>query len=122
MFADQLSGPNLSEPAETSRQLTARLQQQFPLGTTEDALKAALFAQGFEPLPPPPLHCVQPVQQGRPVDVGQTVAVCPPQDERKSLQYQWGNGTCAATITVRWSADDHQTVTLLDGYYHSTCP
>jgi hypothetical protein len=121
MFADQLAGPGLPDPTETSHQLTARLQEKFPLGTTEDTLKKALLAQGFKPLPPPPSNCVPPIQQGRPSQLDQTAVVCPPQDPRKSLQYKWGGGVCVHTITVRWSADTHDTVMLLDGYYYVAC-
>ena len=55
------------------------------------------------------------------VRVDHPVAVCPPQDQRKSLQYEWDSGVCTNTITVRWSSDDHNIVTLLDGYYYAAC-
>jgi hypothetical protein len=120
MFADQPFGSRASDQ-ETSQQLTARLQQQFPLGTTEDKLKQALLAQGFKPPPPPPTNCVPPVENGAPRQLDRPVRLCPPQDQRKSLQYAWGYGVCGATITVRWSTDAGGTVTLLDGYYYAAC-
>jgi len=119
MFADQLAAA--SDRDETSRQLTARLQREFPLGTTERTLKTALLAQGFTPIDAPE-NCVQPVQHGEPLRLDGRVAVCPPQDQRKSLKYQWGSGACGSTIWVRWSTDASEVITLLDGYYNTTCP
>lgn len=120
MFADEVDGAQGS-PQEISRRLTARLQHDFPLGTKEETLRSTLLAQGFRPLPPPPLNCVQPVEHGkaRPAEPG--LKICPPQDQRKSLQYQWRVQACSSTITVRWSIDASDTVTLLDGHYHAVC-
>jgi hypothetical protein len=100
--------------------LTARLQHEFPIGTTEATLKQALLAQGFRPVETPQ-NCVQPVQNGEPLRGGRRVAVCPPQDQGKSMTYAWDNGTCGATIWVRWSTDTSDVITLLDGYYNSAC-
>ncbi len=121
MFADALAGSQPRDWAETDRRLTARLQQEFPLGTSEDTLTKALRAEGFKPSPPPPSNCVPPVQNGEPVHAAKHAAICPPQDDRKSLQYAWGGGGCDRTITVRWSADARGTVTLLDGHYYAAC-
>jgi hypothetical protein len=59
---DQLTAARVIDRAETSRQLTARLQHEIPIGTTEATLEAALLAQGFKPKDPPQ-DCVQPVQK-----------------------------------------------------------
>jgi hypothetical protein len=120
IFADQLLSERAPDRAETNRQLTARLQRQFPVGTTEATLKQTLLAQGFRPIEPPP-NCVQPVQNGEPLRTDRPVAVCPPQDRSKSLKYEWRNGGCDATIWIRWSTDASEVVTLLDGYYNSAC-
>ena len=120
IFADQLLTEPVADKIETSRELTARLQHEFPLGTTEATLKQALLAQGFRPVEPPQ-NCVQPVQNGEPLHNDRRVAVCPPQDQGKSLTYGWDDGACSATIWVRWSTDASQVITLLDGYYNSAC-
>lgn len=120
MFADQFVDTGQS-PQEISRQLTARLQQEFPLGTKEESLQRALLAQGFRPPPPPPLNCVQPVEHGKTRSPGPGLRICPPQDQAKSLQYRWSFLLCSGTITVRWSTDDQDTVTLLEGHYHAQC-
>ena len=123
IFADQLPAEPVADKAETSRQLTARLQHKFPVGTTEATLKQTLQAQGFKPVDPPPQDCVQPVQNGEPLrsDRPRPLAICPPQDQSKSLTYQWSNGRCGATIWVRWSTDASGVITLLDGYFSSAC-
>jgi hypothetical protein len=121
MFADQLAAARAPDRDETSRRLTARLQQEFPLGTTEATLKKALLAQGFKPVEAPQ-DCVQPVQNGEPLRIDRPVAVCPPQDPGKSLKYAWESGVCRETIWVRWSTDAGDVITLLDGYYSAICP
>jgi hypothetical protein len=120
IFADQLLTGPVADKIETSRELTARLQHEFPVGTTEATLKQALLAQGFRPVEPPQ-NCVQPVQNGEPLRGDRRVAICPPQDQSKSLTYAWDNGACSATIWVRWSTDASDVITLLDGYYTSAC-
>ena len=120
MFADQLTPARTADRDEVSRQLTARLQQEFPVGTTEATLTKALLAQGFKPVETPQ-NCVQPVQNGQPLRIDKPVAVCPPQDQRKSLKYGWGRGVCGATIWIRWSTDASKVIILLDGYYNAAC-
>ena len=120
MFADQIVGTSASQQ-EISRQLTARLQQEFPLGTKEERLRSTLLAQGFRPPPAPPENCVQPVENGKARPPEKGMSICPPQDPARSLQYRWSFLVCSSTITVRWSTDDRDTVTLLDGHYHSVC-
>ena len=120
MFADQLLAELVSDKAETSRRLTARLLQQFPVGTTEATLKKTLLAQGFRSIEQPP-DCVQPVQNGQPLRAGRPVAICPPQDQSKRLKYEWGDDACGATIWIHWSTDASDVITLLDGYYNSAC-
>jgi hypothetical protein len=53
MFADQLTAARVIDRAETSRQLTARLQHEFPIGTTEATLKAALLGRRASSRKPP---------------------------------------------------------------------
>ncbi|HLG83027.1 MAG TPA: hypothetical protein VKY22_18590 [Bradyrhizobium sp.] len=121
MFASELAAARGPDRNEINPQLTARLQQDFPLGTTEAALKKALLAQGFKPVEAP-RNCVQPVQNGEPLRIDRPVAVCPPQDQSKSLKYEWGSGVCRATVWIRWSTDASEVITLLDGYYNAVCP
>jgi hypothetical protein len=92
MFADQLT-TGRADKAETSRQLTARLQHEFPIGTTEATLKEKLLAQGFKPLDLPQ-NCVQPVQNGQLLQADGQVAVCLPPSQGKSLKYEWSSGVC----------------------------
>ena len=103
---------------EAGRKITAHLQQQFPTGTTEAALKSALANQGFKPLPPPRADCVP---AGRQMPVGITYTPCPTRDPSKTLVYKWGGGVCTSTISVHWDANDDKVVTKLDGGYYAAC-
>jgi hypothetical protein len=62
MFAADVAGmwPKWDE---AGRKITAHLQEQFPAGTSEAALKSALTKQGFKPLSPLSANCVPPGQQ-----------------------------------------------------------
>jgi len=119
IFADQLLTPPVADKAETGRELTARLQHEFPVGTTQATLKETLLAQGFRPVEPPQ-NCVQPVRNGE-LNSDRRSTVCPPQDQSRSLTYAWDDGACGATVWVRWSTDASEVITLLDAYYHSAC-
>jgi hypothetical protein len=103
---------------EAGRKITAHLQEQFPAGTTEAALKSALARQGFKPLPPPPADCVPPGVQ---MPIGKTYTPCPTRDPSKALVYRWGGGVCTSTVSVRWETGGGETVTQVTGGYNAAC-
>lgn len=103
---------------EAGRKITTRLQEQFPAGTTEAALKSTLVKQGFKPLPPPAADCVPAGQQ---VPVGKTYTRCPTSDPSKTLTYRWGSAVCTSTVSVRWKTDGGDEVTEVNGRYNAAC-
>lgn len=115
---DQLAGASWQNEAEPGAKLTTLLQRKFPIGTNEDTLRATLSSQGFKPLPPPPADCLP---AGQPAPIGRVVTTCPTDDQSKILEYRWGGGVCAETITVRWWTDDRHAITDLDAAYHAAC-
>jgi hypothetical protein len=113
---DQIAGASWQNQAEVSRKLTELLQRKFPTGTSEDLLKSTLANQGFKPLPPPPGDCVP---RGQSPPVGRVFTPC--YDPSNILKYDWGNGICGQTITVRWSTDDRHEITELHASYDMAC-
>jgi hypothetical protein len=113
---DQLAGATWQNQAEVSRKLNELLQRKFPTGTSEDSLKSTLANQGFKLLPPPPGDCVP---RGQSPPVGRVFTPC--YDPSNILRYDWGNGVCGQTITVRWSTDDHHGITDVHATYHVAC-
>ncbi|MCP3466928.1 hypothetical protein [Bradyrhizobium sp. CCGUVB23] len=108
--------------AAASKKLTEVLQSQFPVGSTEGALKAILAGQGFRPADPVPSNCVPPGQQ---VPIGEVYHQCltPEQEERRkrTLVYKWGGGVCMESISVMWSSDEHGDLTHVEGGYYGAC-
>ncbi len=117
MFAADIAGMWFKWD-EAGRKITTHLQEQFPAGTSEAALKSALAKQGFKPLPPPPANCVPAGQQ---VPVGKVQTRCPTGDPGPTLVYQWGGFGCTSTVSVRWESDSRQNITQVNGGYYGAC-
>jgi hypothetical protein len=103
---------------ENNREVTAALQQKFPIGTNEDSVRATLLKQGFKPPPPAPGDCAP---QGAPPPVGRILYRCPTYDPDRILQYQWSNFPCGFTVTVNWTTGDHGDIAQIRGDYSSGC-
>ncbi|WP_119270610.1 hypothetical protein [Taklimakanibacter deserti] len=114
---DQFAGASWPSRTEASAKLTTLLQRKFPVGTSEDALRATLSSQGFKPLSPPPADCLP---AGQPAPIGRAVTTCPTHDQSKILEYRWGV-VCGETITIRWWTDDRHAITGLDAAYYVAC-
>jgi hypothetical protein len=103
---------------DVSRKLTGVLEREFPVGTSEAALKSTLRGQGFKPLPAPPADCLP---AGEAAPVGRVVDQCPTGDRSRILRYAWGSFPCGATITVQWTAGDNGAITHIAGWYDDGC-
>jgi hypothetical protein len=105
-----------------SKKLTEALQLKFPVGSSEEALKSVLLAQGFRNIEPPPSNCISP---GQAVPVGVTFTRCltPQQEEqrKRTLVYEWGNGVCGEKIFVIWSSNDLGALNDVKGHYSGVC-
>jgi hypothetical protein len=88
------------------RSLTAYLQQRFPTGMSEGALKSALLDQGFRPY----RRCHWRGQD------------CPSvYDPDRILEYDWGMIACGAGLIVWWTVDDSRNISKATGVFHSEC-
>jgi hypothetical protein len=105
-----------------SKKLTAVLEQWFPVGSGEAALRSTLLKQGFKAIPPPPASCIPP-GQSPPIGVVYRTCLTPDQTERlkRTLKYEWGGGVCAEFVQVEWSADDRGEIIKVNGSYFSAC-
>jgi hypothetical protein len=103
---------------DTNRKLNAVIEQNFPIGTSEAALRAKLLEQGFKPPPPPPADCWP---HDKPAPIGRVIRPCPTFDLSKMLEYKWSSFPCGKTITVRWTTDHTNELTRVTGGYYVGC-
>jgi hypothetical protein len=75
-----------------SPEWSARLRQEFPVGTPEHSLVQRLKSQSFA------------------VDI-----------TSRTASYEWRDIVCAYTVTVEWSLDRNRNVTDVRGGYTSAC-
>jgi hypothetical protein len=100
-----------------NERLTASLRSAFPNGAKEESLRAALVAQGFEALPPPPADCLP---AGQRPTLGKAHVFC--YDDKRILQYKWSNSfVCGETISVSWRSDDRGEVVDAKAVYFPAC-
>jgi hypothetical protein len=116
--AGLIATENWHHPGEISRKLTAVLEQAFPAGSGEAALKSALQRQGFKPVADSktPMCAVGATPAG--VEVFQPCAVA---DPSRVLLYKWSTFPCGSTITIRWTTRDNGAVARIDGQYDARC-
>jgi len=93
------------------------LQQKFPAGTSEAALKSTLRRQGFKPLPPPPADCLR---RGETQQIGRVYIPC--YDPTNQLEYSWNAGfVCGETLRVAWTTDGAGGIADVRGSYDAGC-
>jgi hypothetical protein len=121
-IADGIKCDSWRNCGEASRAFANILHRRFPLGTHEDVLRSALYAQGFHPLPSSIATCLPP---GREAPVGKLVIECPAWDlswnPRNDLVYGWGGPPCGSELSVKWSSDKNGKITHLEGNYDYAC-
>ena len=110
--------PAIADGNVATEELTRVLEQKFPAGTNEAALRATLFSQGFRPPTPPPVKCWP---RGQPAPVGQVIFPCPLHDPSKTLEYRWSSLVCGDTITVWWTTEDNGKITRIGGDHVHAC-
>jgi hypothetical protein len=79
-----------------SRELDLRVQQRFPIGTSDGTLIAALSEQGFVP-------------EWR------------ERDHANSAVFVWRGLLCTKVVRVIWQADDRGALSKVGGDYQSRC-
>jgi hypothetical protein len=79
-----------------SRELDARVQQEFPLGSREKKLVDELSRQGFTP-------------EWR------------ERDDANAASFVWTGLLCSKIVRVIWRADEQGLLTQVDGSYESKC-
>jgi hypothetical protein len=99
---------------QDERRIRTILQERFPPGTHEDALKSVLIEQGFKQPKP---HCARPEPTSPPITVG------PCADPSKVLAFEWGRGRpiCNNRLLVWWKTDGGSAIAEVRGSYKNVC-
>jgi hypothetical protein len=121
-IAQGLSCEDLRHCGKANTDFDAIIRQQFPAGTTSDALEGELSAQGFHRDPKQPKICTP---RGANGPIGVLSVECPSWDGHwnpyNSLVYRWGRFPCGNQAAVMWSADRNGRVTHTEGYLSYAC-
>jgi hypothetical protein len=80
----------MTEPA--SAKFTAILRKRFPRGSSEEAMRVALTAQGFKD-----------------------------DTSANTLTYEWGGVPCKNTLRVLWVGDKADHLSEISGHYYAAC-
>ncbi len=91
IFAPQLETDHDQDFLGISVKFSSALKRQFPVGSSDGALRSILESQGFEFL------------------------------SSTSAVYLWRDFACERKVSVTWVADDYQRITRVEGGYYGSC-
>jgi hypothetical protein len=91
IFAPQLENEQDQDFLGISVRFSGALKRQFPVGSSDGALRSILESQGFEFL------------------------------SSTSAVYLWRDLACERKVSITWVADDYQRITRVEGSYYGSC-
>jgi hypothetical protein len=110
------AGTDWMMPEPASTKFTAILRRNFPLGSDEHAMRAALVSQGFRD------EKIADCGEGRGAIVPQnSKRRCQSREPAQSLRYDWGGAPCDMRLTVHWTADRQSRLVAIEGHYGAVC-